>query len=317
MAAKIDSQIENSTPYDETTWAADSAAHEQAVRLRLSPPLLLVSAVLLVGLLTYCYWFGVSEMLHQWRHDEDMSHGFVVPVVAGWIAWREREQWLKRNIEPSWWGFVLLAFASLLLYAAVAGGVKFLACVAFLCAIVGVILQLGGPGVMRGLWFPLVLLLFMLPKLAIVYDQITLPMQLLASRLAALALSAGGVDVARSGNILQLGSFSVSVVEACSGIRYLLSLSFLALVYGYLAGAGSLMRAVLMLAMAPLAILANALRVAVIALLGTRNPKWAEGFMHTASGVAIFVVSVIGCIGLHHCLTRSGKLLRDRNLRHV
>jgi exosortase len=262
------------------------------------------SAILLIGLLIYCYWFGISEMLHQWRHDEDMGHGFIVPILAAWIAWSGRSRWMKQGVQPSWWGFVPLVFSALLLYVAIAGAGKFVACVALLLAICGVVLILGGPNVLRGLAFPLLLLLFMLPKLAIVYNQITLPMQLLATRLAGFALSAGGVHVVRSGNILYLNTFSVSVVEACSGIRYLLSLSFMALVYGYFAGAGAWMRLVLMLAMAPAAILANALRVAAVALLGSVNPRLAEGFMHTASGWVIFVATLVAGVGLYHCLIR-------------
>jgi len=263
-----------------------------------------VSAILLMGLLIYCYWFGISEMVHQWRHDEDMGHGFIVPILAAWIAWSERRRWMKRGIQPSWWGFVPLSFSALLLYVAIAGAGKFVACVAFLLAICGIVLILGGPNVLRSLAFPFLLLLFMLPKLAIVYNQITLPMQLLATRLAGFALSTGGVHVVRHGNILYLNTFSVSVVEACSGIRYLLSLLFMALVYGYFAGAGAWMRLVLMLAMAPAAILANALRVAVVALLGNVNPRMAEGLMHTASGWVIFVATLLGGVGLHHCLIR-------------
>ena len=260
---------------------------------------------MLASLLLYSYWFGISEMLDQWSHDEDMGHGFLVPILAGWIAWREKDRWMKRDMRPSWWGFVPLAFSAFLLSLAIAGAGRFIACVALLFAICGIVLILGGPGVLRGLAFPLLMLLFMLPKLAIVYDQVTLPMQLLATRLAASALTAGGVHAVRDGNILHLDTFSVSVVEACSGVRYLLSLSFLALVYGYFAGSGPGMRLILMVAMAPVAIMANALRVAVIALLGTVSPSLAEGFMHTASGWLIFVATMLAGIGVHSILTRS------------
>lgn len=246
-------------------------------------------------------------MLDQWSHDEDMGHILIVPFIAGWIAWRDRGSWLRRELRPTWWGFVPLAFAALLGYLAVAGAGKFISCAGLLCAVVGIILVLGGPGVLRALVFPLLLLLFMLPKLAILYNQITLPMQLLATRLAELALSAGGLHVVRNGNLLQLPTFSVSVVEACSGIRYLLSLSFLAVVYADFAGSGAWIRLATMAAMAPVAILANALRIAATALLGTVNPQWAEGSVHVACGWVIFVLAMAAGVGLNGCMMRARK----------
>ena len=248
-------------------------------------------------------------MLDQWSHDEDMGHGFIVPVVAAWIAWRDRERWLRRGLRPSWWGFAPLAFAALLLYVAVAGAGRFAACVALLCAICAVVLILGGPGVLRAVAFPLLLLLFMLPKLAILYNQITLPMQLLATRLAEFALTAGGVHVVRSGNILQLATFSVSVVEACSGVRYLFTLGFLAVVYAHIAGSGPWIRLAALAAMAPVAILANALRVAAAAVMGMANPKWAEGPVHAVCGWAIFVAAMAVGVGLHWCMERAWRRL--------
>jgi len=272
---------------------------------RFFPSLTPVYACLLAGLVIYCYWFGISEMWEQWTHDEDMTHGFFVPLIAAWIAWRGRTSWFPQKVQPTSWGFVPLTLSALLLYAAIAGAGKFVACIALLCAICSVILILGGPGVLRAVTFPLLLLLFMLPKLAILYDRITLPMQLLATRLAALALTAGGIHATRSGNILHLGTFSVSVVEACSGVRYLLSLCFFAVAYAQIAGSGPWIRAGLMAAMAPVALLANALRVAAVALLGMLNRNWIEGPVHVASGWVIFVGAMIAGVGLHWSMERA------------
>jgi len=265
--------------------------------------------VALCGLLIYCYWFGVSEILDQWIYDEDMGHIVLVPLIAGWIAWRDRARWLRRGLRPTWWGLVPLTFGALAGQVAIAGAGKFAACLALLCAIGGVILLLAGAGVLRGLAFPLFLLLFMLPKLAILYNQVTLPMQILAMRLAEILLSATGLHVVRSGNILQLPTFAVSVVEACTGVRYLLSLSFLAVVYADFAGSPLWVRLATMAAMAPVAIFANALRVAATALLGSANPKWAEGSYHVACGWVIFVIAMAAGAGLHACLVRAGRRL--------
>jgi exosortase len=126
----------------------------------------------------------------------------------------------------------------------------------------------------------------MLPKLAIVYNQVTLPLQLAASRIAADILTFAGIGVIREGNILDVGGHKVAVVEACSGIRYLLSLGFMAVVFAYLSDSKPWMRLVLLAAAVPLAILANAVRVAAAGWL----PPLEGGVPHAICGLFIFVL---------------------------
>src|ERR1700677_4829961 len=166
--------------------------------------------------LLICYAPTLRGMFDQWWTDEDMSHGFAVPLVVAWIVWRERARWLALPVSPSWWGFVLLAGAAAVQAVSSLGLGLFASSVAFLVSIVGAILCLGGFGFLRVWAFPLALSLFMLPKLAIVYNQTTLPLELLASRLATAVLSGVGYHVIREGAILDVGGHRVSVVEACS-----------------------------------------------------------------------------------------------------
>jgi exosortase len=192
----------------------------------------------------------------------------------------------------------------MLLHLSMIGGGLFLASVAFVIALAGIVLTVGGVPWLKGLSFPLLLPLFMLPKLAFVYDEVTLPLQLLASRLAELALSAVGVHVVRDGNILTLGSVQMSVAEACNGVRYLLSLGFLAVMYGWYFNAPVWMRWVLLAASVPVSILANAGRVAAAGLCGLVNPAWIEGFFHGFSGWLVFVFSLAALAGVHWLLKR-------------
>jgi exosortase len=142
---------------------------------------------------------------------------------------------------------------------------------------------------LRACAFPFLLSLFMLPKLAVVYNQATLPLQLLASRLAAAGLSLLGMAVIRQGNILAVHNHQVAVEEACNGVRYLLPLALLTLVFGYAARAKTWVRALVLALAIPLAIVANAFRVAAAAV----NPALTEGTLHMLLGVAIFAV----CLG--------------------
>jgi exosortase len=185
-----------------------------------------------------------------------------VPFAIAWIVWRERERWLNLSVQPGMWGFTVLAVAACLQIASVLGAGLFAGSLAFLLSLVGLGLCLYGFAWPRVWAFPLLLTLFMLPKLAIVYNQVTLPLQLVATRLAGGMLSTAGFAVVRDGNILNVAGHSIAVVEACNGIRYLLPLASLALVFAYAADAKSWLRVAMLAAAIPTAIIANALRVA-------------------------------------------------------
>lgn len=248
----------------------------------------LIAAAAAVALLL-CYASTLRGMVDQWSTDEDMSHGFAVPFVIGWILWRERARWSALTPSPSGWGFALLIGAAAMHAISSLGLGLFAASVAFLVSAVGVVLCLGGFAFLRAWSFPFALSLFMLPKLAIVYNQTTLPLQLLASRLASSTLAMIGYRVLREGVILDVGGHRVSVVEACSGVRYLLSLAFIAVVFAYLAGGKPFLRWLLLFASVPIAIVANAVRVAVSAAI----PALDSGAPHEAAGAAVFVLCLI------------------------
>src|SRR5436190_2192806 len=103
-------------------------------------------------------------MYEQWSNDQDMSHGFLVPIVILWIVWRERGRWRTLRAEPSWWGFALLAPAAGLQFAGLLGVGLFAGSMAFLLSVAGAVLCLGGFAWLRALAFPLLLAIFMLPK---------------------------------------------------------------------------------------------------------------------------------------------------------
>jgi exosortase len=225
-------------------------------------------------------------MFEQWWTEEDMSHGFVVPILILWVLWRERDRWRALRSEPSGWGFGLLAAGAGLQFAGVLGVGLFASSVALLISIAGAVLCLGGFPFLRMLAFPFALAAFMLPKLAFVYNQVTLPLQLIASRIAAGLLTLAGVGVIREGNILDVGGHRIAVAEACNGIRYLFALGLMAVVFAYVADSKAWMRWALLAAAVPIAILANAIRVAAASWL----PVLDGGFPHAASGWFIFVL---------------------------
>jgi exosortase len=251
-----------------------------------------------------CYFAAFRGMYFQWSTDEDMAHGILVPFVALWIAWLDRHRWRELPVRPSLWGLLILAIAACLHLAGVVGAGLFASSLAFLVSLSGLIISFGGLPLLRLVSFPLLLLVFMLPKLAVVYNQLTLPLQLLASKVASVLLVVLGFGVIRDGNILELAGRRIEVAEACNGIRYVLPLGFFALVYSRLFESRWILRTVLVAAVVPLAVLANAIRVAAIAA----SPALESGWPHTLSGLLLY----LACLGILAILRAFAKGIYDR-----
>jgi exosortase len=264
------------------------------------------------ALLLLCYAPVLSRLVRQWASDDDMGHGFFVPVVAAYIAWQRREELLAIKPVRNWWGLAVMVWGALQLYVATLGAELFLARTAFIVSLAGLILFLRGTRTARLLAFPLFLLFFMVPIPSIIYNQVTFKFQILASRLAEGALSLLGVPVLRDGNILELANQQLNVAEACSGIRSLLTLSFLSLVYAYFFDRKVWMRAALLIATVPIAIIANAGRVTITGLLAEVNPELAEGMLHTAQGWLIFMVALCFLVAVHALINRAYRVAYER-----
>ena len=269
--------------------------------------LLWFGALLIACYAPVLYWLG-----HQWATDEDMGHGFFVPIVAGYIAWKRRHQLAAIQPKPNYWGLVLVAWGAVQMMLGTLGAELFLARTAFIVSLTGAVLFLGGTKVLKLLAFPLFLLCFMVPIPAIVYARITLPLQLFATRVAEAALNAIGIPVLRDGNILELASQQLSVVEARSGIRSLLSLSFLSLVYAYFFDTKVWMRWVLLLATIPIAITANAARVTITGVISEYRTDMAQGFFHTLEGWVLFMVALLLLVGFHQLVNRIYAMRQSR-----
>jgi exosortase len=266
-------------------------------------------------------WFGIlliavyayptlSHLVAQWSTDDDVSHGFFVPLVAGYIAWQRRQQLLSMEWKPAWWGIGLLVWAGIQAYLGMLGAELFLQRTAVLLSLVAMLLILGGTAVVRQLAFPLLLLPFMIPLPTVVYNQLTFPLQLFASAVAERSLEVLNIPVLRDGNILELASQKLSVAEACSGIRSLLSLTFLSLVYAYFFDRKVWMRWVLLIATIPIAIIANSARVTLTGVFSEIDPSLAEGFFHEAEGWVIFVVALVILVLVHQVLNFVYRRLR-------
>ncbi len=271
-----------------------------------------VAVTWVVALIVLCYLPVLIRLAEQWRIDDDMGHGFFVPIVAAYIAWTRRDALLRTPLRPNYWGLAVIAWAAFQLLLGTVGAELFLQRSAIVISVAGCVLLVCGTEILRLLAFPIALLLFMVPLPRIIYTQITFPLQLFATQVAETALNFLNIPALRDGNILELANEKLSVVEACSGIRSLLSLSFLSLVYAFFFDPKPWMRWVLLVLTVPIAILANAGRVTITGILSYYKPELAHGFFHSVEGWVIFVIDVALLYLAHLFVNLIYKALHDK-----
>lgn len=249
-----------------------------------------------------CYLYAaiVSHLFWQWWNDPDFSHGFFVPLFSALVVWQRREKLSRIVPSPSWTGILIIALALGMLIVGALGAELFLSRTSLILFIAGAIVLFESWDFFKAVFFPWAVLFLMIPIPAILFNKITFPLQFLASQLATSLLGFVGVPVLRDGNVIQLPALTLEVVQACSGIRSLLSLGTLAIIYGYFAETSVWKRVALALAAIPIAVAANALRIMGTGLLGQYwDPDKAQGFFHEFSGWLIFVLSVVMLFALH------------------
>jgi exosortase len=257
-------------------------------------PLVLAAAVLAFVGFGVLYSEVIPKLITDWANDDNYSHGFLIVPIAAYLAWERRARLLAAPVQASSFGLVVLIGSIAVLGAGLLGAELFLTRISILGVLVGVILFLWGWRHLRILAFPVAFLVLMVPLPAIIFNQIAFPLQLLASRVGETSMSAVGVPVLREGNVITLATTTLEVAEACSGIRSLISLLTLGIVFGYFTDRRGWVRAVIALSTIPIAVVANGLRVAGTGIAAHfYGAAAAEGFFHTFSGWLVFVVAFL------------------------
>ena len=254
---------------------------------------------LIAGLLLWLYASTLFHLVLQWWNDPNFQHGFFVPLFSAFVLWQERAHLRALAPHPSWYGLLLLGFGLFVLIVGRLGAELFLARFSLLLVLAGLIVVFLGWKFFRAVFFPWIFLILMIPIPTILFNQITFPLQLLTSRVAAEVLPLFGVPVLREGNIIQLPGKTLEVAEACSGIHSLISLFTLAIIYGYLMEPRRWVRWLLALAAIPIAIAANSVRIIGTGLLVQHYPDKADGYYHASWGFIIFVISLFLLYALH------------------
>jgi exosortase len=259
-------------------------------------------------LILVCYAPVLIALVNNWYVDADMGHGFFVPLVSGLIIWQRKEELAAIKPKPNLWGLVLILFGAIMVIVGTLGVELFISRNAFIITLIGAIWLLRGTETLKKVAFPIFLLFFMVPIPNLLYARLTFPLQILASQSASVALDFLGIPVLREGNVLELPNGPLSVVEACSGIRSLLSLTFLSLAYGYFFEKSTWIRVTLFLATIPIAIVANAARVTATGIMAQIKPELGEGFFHESTGWVIFLAALAMLILFHQALLRIVRL---------
>jgi exosortase len=271
--------------------------------LALPSRLTAITALILAGAVGWLYSGVAPGLVRQWAQDDDYSHGFFVIPLAVLFAWERRNALSAAKRRPTVLGLALLAGSLLCFVAGQFGSELFLSRVSVIGVLAGLVLFVAGTEHFRILAFPIAFLLLMVPLPAIIFNHIAFPLQILASRLGEVVIAASGIPVLREGNVLHLPHEALEVAEACSGIRSLISLLMLAIVLGYFAERRTGARIAIALASVPIAVIANATRVAGTGLASYWiSPAAAEGFFHTFSGWIMFVVALAGLLIFHRTL---------------
>jgi exosortase len=255
----------------------------------------------IIAVLLCVLYYGVAiKLVYDWRTLSDYSHGPLVPLFAAFLVWDKRKVLSSTPVKQTWAGLGLVVFALIVLILGVYGVELFTSRMSFILLLTGLIWTFFGWAMLKALRFPLLVLVLAIPFPAIVFNQITFPLQLLASRIASDILPVLGVPTLHEGNVIELPVMKLEVAEACSGIRSLMSLFTLAVFYGYFLERTTKRRVLLALASIPIAVAANVVRIVGTGLcVQYWDPDKALGFFHEFSGWVIFVIS-LACLYLVH-----------------
>lgn len=288
------SEVQDGAPAKEE----GAAAMTQDWKRRLLPVAVLAA---LVGAL---YWQAILDLVHAWETDDNYSHGFLVPVFSAYLVWKDREELRALAPRGSWLGLpiILLGLGALVL--GEIGAEFFTSRCSLILLLGGLIMFHLGWDFLKVLAFPLLFLLFAIPLPAIVFNAVAFPLQQIAARNAAWTLELLSIPVFLDGNVIHLSHNTLGVTEACSGIRSMVSLLTLAMVWAYVALNGVWSKVVLVASAIPITMAANSLRVIVTAVIAQLfGMEYAEGFYHDFAGWLIFLVAFAGLLCVHGLIT--------------
>jgi exosortase len=247
------------------------------------------SAAILGGLVLALYGEVLQNLARDWWNDPDASYGLLIPPIACYLSYLNRERTFSKPAQFDSKGVWLTILACLIYMTGKLGAEFFLTRFSLIVLLGGMAWTFWGLTRTRTVVFPLLLLATSIPLPALIYNRIAVPLQLVASSVAAGLIRLSGESVFQDGNILQLPHITLGVAEACSGLHSLSSLVVASIILGFTECTHLWTRLMLVSLSIPLAIGVNVFRVTGTALLADYDERYATGFYHSFSGWLVFV----------------------------
>lgn len=245
-------------------------------------------AFILVTLTIIIFREAASAMFDAWQQEE-YSHGYLVPLIALLLLINKMND---ERITPqsSWLGLGIVVTCVMGQFIFQLAGVKGLQPQIFMLSLIGLFILFYGLKSSLAVTGPLLIVLFAAPLPKFFYYTISFKMQMMSTTIGTMILRLFGISVFQDGNIIDLGSYQLQVVEACNGLRYLFPLMCLGFMLAYMYKASPLKRAILFVSTVPITILMNSLRIAIIGLtVNLWGTQMAEGLIHDFEGWIVFM----------------------------
>ncbi len=254
---------------------------------------LLLTAIATIGV--FVYYDSLELMVRWWSNREEYSHGFLIPVITAYLIWQRSDRLREIRFQGSWWGVALAAWGLFLFFLGELSTIYTVIQYGFIFFVAGVTWAYVGTPAFRVVAIPLLLLFFMVPFPNFIYNNLSSQLQLLSSEIGVAVIRLFGISVYLEGNVIDLGSYKLQVVEACNGLRYLFPLMTLGVIVAYFYHAEMWKRILIFVSTIPITILMNSFRIGVIGVMVEYwGQSMAEGFLHDFEGWAIFMA----CFGI-------------------
>jgi exosortase D (VPLPA-CTERM-specific) len=273
-----------------------------------TPWIVALTAAVVGALSLWLFWDGLTAMWSYWIDTPEYSHAILLPAVAAFLIWQQKDRLERIPFEGSAWGVLVVLLGGGLLVLGELGTIYVVVQLAYVVTLAGLVLSFTGTRAFRLLAMPIVILLFMIPLPQFVLNDLSLQLQLLSSKLGVWLIRLFDISVFLDGNVIDLGTYKLQVADACSGLRYLFPLMTLGFLMGYFYKGALWKRVFLFLSSIPITLAMNSVRIAVIGLTVDRSGiGMAEGFLHEFQGWAVFMVCTVLMLGEIVVLNRIGR----------
>ncbi|MBA4366813.1 MAG: exosortase [Desulfobacterium sp.] len=250
----------------------------------------------------------IYKMVLDWVSNDNFSHGFLIPIISGYLIWRRKDRLTQASISPSDTGLILLIFSLIFYFIANIGVEQFTMRFSMIMVILSLTVFLAGWECSRILFLPIVYLVFMIPFPSIIWNKIAFPLKLFATQMAVSVIQFFDIPVFGEGNIIHLANTTLEVVDACSGLRSLTSLLALSSALALLTEHSGTKKFFIFLSAIPIAIFLNIIRLTITAILARHyGPDIAQGFLHEASGILIFILSFFFLFAVNLLMSSIGR----------